>query len=260
MVDGVGFGKTAIITGCASGIGLATAQLFLSHQYEVFGVDISEMDYAKIEERDQERFHFHRADLLKEGECDEVVRIVVAEYGDKIDVLANVAGVMDAFAAADVYKDDEWDKVIGVNLTVPTRMIRAVLPIMKARKTGSIINISSKAGLSGASAGLAYTASKHGLLGVTKHTAWRFRHEGIRCNAIMPGGVDTNISQSMTKENFDQQAFGHLAPVHALNMPPGEKPPMQASNIANVILFLASDAASMINGASIPVDQGWSVI
>ena len=138
------------------------------------------------------------------------IYLLICEHRDKIDVLANVAGVMDAFAAADVYKDSEWDKVIGVNLTVPTRMIRAVLPIMKAKKHGSIINISSKAGLSGASAGLAYTASKHGLLGVTKHTAWRFRNEGIRCNAIMPGGVDTNIAQSMTKENFDQESYGHL--------------------------------------------------
>jgi NAD(P)-dependent dehydrogenase (short-subunit alcohol dehydrogenase family) len=81
MVDGAGFGKTAIITGCASGIGLATTQLFLSHQYQVFGVDISEMDYAKVEEKDQERFHFHQADLMKDGECDAVVRICVAEYG-----------------------------------------------------------------------------------------------------------------------------------------------------------------------------------
>lgn len=85
---------------------------------------------------------------------------------DKIEVLANVAGIMDAFAAADVYTDKEWDKVIGVNLTVPARMIRAVLPFMKAKKHGSIINISSRAGLSGASAGLAYTASKHGLVGL----------------------------------------------------------------------------------------------
>lgn len=81
MVDGVGFGKVAIVTGCASGIGLATAQLFLSHQYQVFGVDISDMDYTKVVERDQERLHFHQADLMKDGECDEVVRICVAEYG-----------------------------------------------------------------------------------------------------------------------------------------------------------------------------------
>lgn len=83
---------------------------------------------------------------------------------DQIDVLANVAGIMDAFASADKYTDKEWDKVIGVNLTVPTRLIRAVLPFMKAKKHGSIINIASHAGMSGASAGLAYTASKHGLV------------------------------------------------------------------------------------------------
>jgi hypothetical protein len=81
MVDGVGFGKTAIITGCASGIGLATLQLFLSHQYQVFGVDISEVDYTKVAEKDHERLHFHQADLLKDGECDEVVRIFVAQFG-----------------------------------------------------------------------------------------------------------------------------------------------------------------------------------
>jgi NAD(P)-dependent dehydrogenase (short-subunit alcohol dehydrogenase family) len=81
MIDGAGFGKVAIITGCASGLGLATTQLFLSHQYEVLGVDVSEMDYGKIDDKDQERFHFHRGDLTKEGECDEVVRICIGKYG-----------------------------------------------------------------------------------------------------------------------------------------------------------------------------------
>lgn len=89
-IDVAGFGKVAIVTGCKSGIGLATTQLFLSHQYQVFGVDVKEMDYALIDERDQERFHFHQADLSREGECDEIVRICVAEYGwdvnFKIDV------------------------------------------------------------------------------------------------------------------------------------------------------------------------------
>jgi NAD(P)-dependent dehydrogenase (short-subunit alcohol dehydrogenase family) len=80
-IDGTGFGKVAIITGCSSGVGLATTQLFLSHQFEVLGVDIAEIDYEKIDPRDQERFHFHRGDLAKEGECDEVVRICVAKFG-----------------------------------------------------------------------------------------------------------------------------------------------------------------------------------
>jgi NAD(P)-dependent dehydrogenase (short-subunit alcohol dehydrogenase family) len=95
---------------------------------------------------------------------------------------------MDAFEAADTCTDAEWSHVLAVNLTVPTRLIRAVLPMMKAKKSGAIINVASKAALSGAAAGVAYTASKHGLLGVTKNTAWRFHEDGIRCNAILPGG------------------------------------------------------------------------
>jgi len=261
-VDGVGFGKVAIVSGCASGIGLATTQLLLSHQFQVLGVDINEMDYAQVDQRDQERFHFHRADLMGEGECDEVVRICVAEFGERIDVLANVAGIMDAFAAADVYTDKEWDHIMAVNLTVPLRLIRAVLPIMKARKNGSIINVASKAGISGASAGVAYTASKHGLLGITKNTAWRFRDEGIRCNAVLPGATATNINSSMEQDNFDTEAFSHYSPVIALHhdMSKGQPPAITPAEVANAILFLASDQAKMINGISLPVDRAWGVI
>jgi NAD(P)-dependent dehydrogenase (short-subunit alcohol dehydrogenase family) len=150
--------------------------------------------------------------------------MVLISNSEKIDVLANIAGIMDAFEAADVITDHEWERVLGVNLTVPTRMIRAVLPFMKVKKNGSIINVASKAAVSGAAAGLAYTTSKHGLLGVTKHTAWRFHDEGIRCNAVLPGcsfailmfmccvlilgeAIDTNINDSMDKEHFDDAAF-----------------------------------------------------
>jgi NAD(P)-dependent dehydrogenase (short-subunit alcohol dehydrogenase family) len=80
-IDGAGFGKVAIITGCASGVGLATTQVFLSHQYEVLGVDAKDMDYSLIDGNDQDRFHFHRGDLTQDGECDEVVRICVGKFG-----------------------------------------------------------------------------------------------------------------------------------------------------------------------------------
>lgn len=83
---------------------------------------------------------------------------------EKIDVLANVAGIMDSFEAADTMSDEVWEQVMAINLTVPTKLIRAVLPFMKAKKNGVIINIASKAAISGASAGLAYTTSKHGLV------------------------------------------------------------------------------------------------
>ncbi|KAA8567713.1 hypothetical protein MFRU_010g01560 [Monilinia fructicola] len=260
MIDGIGFNKVAIVTGCASGMGLETTRLFLGHQYRVLGVDISEMDYEKLEKKDQERFHFHKGDLRSDGECDEVVRICVAEFGDTIDVLANIAGVMDAFAAADKITDDEWDRVIAINLTVPTKLMRAVLPFMRAKKNGVIINVASKAAMSGASAGVAYTASKHGLLGVTKNTAFRFRDEGIRCNAVCPGGVMTNIASSMNQACFDQEAHVVFAPVQALHMKPGELPPVTVSAVAEAILYLASDGARSINGVALPIDNAWSTI
>ncbi|KAH8668056.1 hypothetical protein BGZ60DRAFT_408504 [Tricladium varicosporioides] len=257
-IDGAGFGKVAIITGCSSGVGLATTNVFLSHQYEVLGVDIHDVDYSKISANDQGRFHFHRGDLMEEGECDEVVRICVAIFGPKIDVLANIAGVMDAFAAADVYTDKEWDRIMLINLTVPTRLMRAVLPLMKAKNSGSIINVCSKAATSGAAAGVAYTASKHGLLGVTKNTAWRFHDEGIRCNAILPGAiVDTHLGDSIEAANFDEKSYNGQAPIHALH---SEKPTITAHEVANTILYLASDFARAINGVALPIDKAWGVI
>ncbi|KAH7419356.1 hypothetical protein BKA64DRAFT_14076 [Cadophora sp. MPI-SDFR-AT-0126] len=259
-IDVVGFGKVAIVTGCASGVGLATTQVFLSHQYEVLGVDIMDMEYSKIDQRDQGGFHFHRCDLTGEGECDEVVRICVAKFGTKIDVLANVAGVMDAFEAIDVYSDAEWSRIMSVNLTVPTRMIRAVIPFMKAKKNGSIINVASKAAVSGAAAGLAYTTSKHGLLGVTKHTAWRFRDEGIRCNAVLPGTMETNIKAFEQSDHFDEAGFAALRPIWELHNPLGETPSITSTEVANVILFLASDGARAINGVALPIDKAWGVI
>ncbi|EMR89352.1 hypothetical protein ACHAP3_007632 [Botrytis cinerea] len=179
---------------------------------------------------------------------------------DTIDVLANIAGVMDSMASADKVTDDDWDRIIAINLTAPTKLIRAVLPFMRAKKNGAIINLCSKAALSGAAAGVAYTASKHGLLGVTKNTAFRFRDEGIRCNAICPGGVMTNMARSMNKETMDLEAAAVWGQVLALHMKPGEMPHVTVSEIAEAVLFLASDGARSINGVALPIDNAWSTI
>ena len=93
-------------------------------------------------------------------------RFLLIHHSERIDVLANIAGVMDSFSSADTITDAEWNRVIAVNLTAPTKMMREVLPFMKAKKHGCIINVSSKAGVSGAAAGIAYTASKHGLVSI----------------------------------------------------------------------------------------------
>ncbi|KAL3423193.1 short-chain dehydrogenase/reductase SDR [Phlyctema vagabunda] len=252
----------AILTGCASGIGLATTQLFLSNGYRVLGVDINDMDLGKIDEESQPNFAFYKTNLATGGECDVVVKECVARFGERIDFLGNIAGVMDGFASADVYTDDEFERVMTINLTVPTRLIRAVLPAMKAQKKGSIVNVSSKAGLSGAAAGLAYTASKHALLGVTKQTAFRFRNEGIRCNAVMPGAVATNISNSFDQKMFDQDTIQQLMPLINIHIPQGEMaeivPKIAPLDVANAIFFLAGDQSGFINGACVPIDNAWS--
>jgi len=219
------------------------------------------MDFGLIDERDQERFHFHKGDLRGIGEPEECVRICVGEFGPSIDVLANIAGVMDGFAAADVFEDREWDNIIAINLTVPTKMIRAVLPFMKEKKNGSIINVASRASLSGATSGVAYTASQHGLLGVTKNTAFRFRDEGIRCNAILPGAVAKPIiPQSTNPTTFDPETFAHTKPVTAIHLKEGDTPHVSVMDIANATLYLASAQARMINGIAMPIDNGWSAI
>ncbi|KAF2024109.1 3-hydroxybutyrate dehydrogenase type 2 [Setomelanomma holmii] len=251
--------KVVIITGCSSGIGLATTLLFLSRQARVFGIDISPFK-QELDETQKSAFTFHQVDLMKPEAAKETVAACIAKYGPKIDVLANVAGVMDAFGSADTVTDAEWGRVIQINLTVPVQLMQAVLPSMKEHKSGSIVNVSSKAGVSGAAAGVAYTASKHGLVGATKNVAWRFKDEGVRCNAVLPGAVATNISTSMIRENWDQAAYETLAYVHPSRKHYTTIDRFTVRDIARAIAFLASDEAKMINGVMMPVDNGWSVI
>ncbi|GJC86812.1 short chain dehydrogenase andC [Colletotrichum liriopes] len=263
-VDPVGFGKVAVVTGCGSGVGLACAQLLLAHQYQVCGLDARAFDYGLIQEADHGRFHFHRADLTGPGACEDGVYAAVASFGGRIDLLVNVAGVMDTFSSVDGVTDAEWDRVMAVNLTVPVRMMRAVIPFMRERKSGSIVNVASTAGVSGAVAGIAYTCSKHGLVGATKNVAWRFRKEGIRCNAVLPGAVDSRIGKAIAAghgDEYDAEAYAQVEPVHALHAQASESTPdITPLEVAQAVVFLATDQARTINGVSLPIDQAWNVI
>lgn len=282
-VDPLGYGRVAVVTGCASGIGLACTQLLLAHQFSVCGLDRRPFDYAKmLRAADHSRFHFHQCDLTAPGACDDAVRICRHWWGASstagantphIDVLINVAGVLDGFASADTVTDEVWDQVLAVNLTVPVRMMRAVLGCMTGPSSSSsggvIINVASTAALSGAVAGIAYTASKHGLVGATKNVAWRFRHEGIRCNAVLPGAVDSSIGQAIAGRvvgDLDPAGFAEFAPVHALQARPtngsrhDKSTDITAHDVAKTIVFLLSDQAKSINGVCLPVDKAWGVM
>lgn len=154
--------KVVIITGCSSGIGLATTKLFLDRQARVFGIDITAFKES-LTKNQQSTFEFHQADLTEGNASEDAVAACLAKFG-KIDVLVNCAGIVDGWSSADTVQDKELERVLAVNLTVPIKLMRAVLPSMKEQKSGAIVNVASKAGLSGASSGIAYTASKHGLV------------------------------------------------------------------------------------------------
>lgn len=153
--------KIVIVTGCSSGIGLATARLFLERQAYVFGIDVSPIPQQLAESFST--FAFHQTDLTDSQAPEIAVAKCIAKF-ERVDVLVNCAGVSDGWSSADTVQDEEWDRVIAINLTAPIKMMRAVLPAMKEQRGGSIVNVASKAATSGASAGIAYTATKHGLV------------------------------------------------------------------------------------------------
>lgn len=155
--------QSAIVTGASSGIGLSTVKLFIEAGASVLGVDLSP---APPSVPINEQFQFHRVNLAESTAPSSIVTAFRSSFPDQsnIDILVNNAGIMDNNAGVETFKDETYDRVIAVNLTAPIKLMREVVKIMKQNGGGSIINVSSKAGTSGGIAGVAYTASKHGLV------------------------------------------------------------------------------------------------
>jgi len=170
----------------------------------------------------------------------------------RLDVLVNNAGIMDNFEGVAKVEDQVWHRVMAVNLYAPMALSRAAVQWMKEHGGGSIVNIASAAGVGGGAAGAAYTASKHGMVGLTKNTAITYGPHGIRCNAVIVGAVATNIMESINQEKIDQEAMAQLGKWHAAS-----PATLQPDDIANVVRFLSLDASKMINGATIAADGGW---
>ncbi|KAJ8081460.1 hypothetical protein PM082_007305 [Marasmius tenuissimus] len=255
--------KIAIITGTSSGVGLATSAKFLEAGWRVFGIDVNPAPESLTS--NQSAFTFLQIDISKPNAAKDIVSGAQAAFSSqKIDALLNVAGIMDRHAGVDNMKDEDFDRVMAVNLTGPVKLMREVVNVMKANGGGSIVNVCSKASISGAVSGAAYCASKHALLGVTKNTAWMFKDEGIRCNAITPGAIKTNIVQSSPPETWDMVGYSKLAPVTALHLPNQGQDGFPKSGdpaaIADVLLFLASPTSAGVNGAVVSVDNAWSTL
>jgi NAD(P)-dependent dehydrogenase (short-subunit alcohol dehydrogenase family) len=241
--------KTAIVTGAGSGIGRATA-LRLAHEGgTVVAADISGDRLAELTATNP---GLALTPVTADIATSEGVAAVVAAAGGPVDGLANVAGIMDGFLPPAEVDDQTWERVFAINVTSMMRLTRAVLPVMLAAGAGSIVNVSSEASLRGSAAGVAYTASKHAVNGLTKSTAFFYQGQGIRANAVVPGGVLTNIEGAFRSEH----AAALVGPVLQATLPSVAAP----EQVAAVITFLLSADAANINGAILPCDGGWSAI
>ncbi|WP_328770487.1 SDR family NAD(P)-dependent oxidoreductase [Streptomyces sp. NBC_00286] len=247
-------GRGVIVTGAGSGIGQATAVKFAKEGASVLVADVNQEGAEQTVKTIEEAGGTAKAvigDLRDQKVIDEIVDTAVQAFG-ALNVLVNNAGIMDHMSALGETEDDEWDSVIGVNLTAPFRLTRAALPHLLAAGNAAIVFTASEAALRGSAAGAAYTASKHGIVGLTKSLAVMYRKNGIRTNAIAPGGTATNLRPAVHPDAHGPAVLGpHLG------LGVGDKL-ATAEEQAAAIAFLASDAASYINGAVLPVDNGWS--
>ena len=242
-------GQTVIVTGAASGIGLATAMRVAREGGRVVATDLSAEGLDKLVAEDA---HLDFVPVAGDISDEAVVRRVVAAAEGRVDALANVAGIMDSFQPVHELDDDTWERVLNVNLTAVMRMTRAVVPLMLAAGYGSIVNVSSEAGLRGSAAGAAYTVSKHAVNGLTRSSAVMYGRRGIRVNAVAPGGTRTNIHA----EFKSQLAAEVLGPYMQANVPPIA----EAGEVAAGIAFLLSRDGTNINGVVLASDNGWNAV
>ncbi|KAF7176947.1 hypothetical protein CNMCM7691_004372 [Aspergillus felis] len=250
-------GKTCLVTGGAGGLGKAIASTFLAAGASVVICDVNEdrLQQTSAELGETGRLKAVKADITSASAVQTLFDEIIGEFG-KLDILVNNAGIMDRFDPVGDLDEALWDKVMAVNLTAPFLLSKLAVQNMLAQPTtdGCIINIVSVAGKAGWAAGAAYTASKHGLVGLTKNTAAFYGNKGIRCNGLMLGGMKTNIADAfqagINMEGKDK-AFEILGAI---------KPPMcEIDDVADMCLFLACGRGSkLINGAIIPADNGWT--
>ncbi len=247
--------KVAVITGAGSGIGLAIARRFAVEGAKAVVGDWNRqrLDAAVAEIKGGGGTAVGaQGDIADRATAEALVDLAVATYG-RIDILVNNAGVMDYMQGVGELADDVWRRVMAINLDGPMFTMRRAVPRMLEQGGGAVVNIASVGAIEGGAAGAAYTTAKHGLVGLTKNTAWMYATRGVRANAIAPGGTKTSIAETMPQERIDPEGAARVAAYAGL-MPAMLDP----EDIAALALFLASDEARFINGAIVTADAGWT--
>ena len=252
----------AIITGSTSGIGLEIAQKLASLGYNIiingFGdKDKIEEIRTKIEKDHKISCIYHPADLTKYEEVADMFRIAKSKFNN-IDILINNAGIQHV-AAIDEFPIDKWELIVQLNLVATFYTIRLVLPMMKAKQWGRIINIASAHGLVASPFKSAYVAAKHGLVGLTKAVALEVAEQGITVNSLCPGYVLTPLVVNQIEDTANAR---HITKEEVIkNVMLGEQPTkkfVETSEIAALVAFLCSNNAASITGSNISIDGGWT--
>ena len=241
-------GKVALVTGAGSGIGRATAIAFAGENAKVVVADIAVADGEQtvrlIKESGGEAV-FVKTDVSRESEVESLIKTTMDTYG-RLDCAHNNAGINGDLDSVTTCTEENWDRVMNINVKGVWLCLKYEIPRMKKQGGGAIVNTSSTSGLVGAPGAPAYTASKHGVAGLTRTAALECAKTGIRVNAVCPGTCRTPFMQRLIDAGLEDYITG-LVPVGRLGEP---------EETANTVLWLCSDEASFITGAMITVDGG----
>lgn len=248
--------KSVVVTGAAGGMGKEIVQHYLAEGAWVLAVDVrkerlEEYQNSLAEKAYPGRLEIYEGDISKLEDAEGMIDEAVKRFG-KLDILVNNAGVSGRCEPVGELEDELWNRVLAINLTGTMYAMRKAVRVMLTQKEkGNIVNIASVAGLKGCRASSAYTVSKHGVMALTEHTAYMYLHEGIRVNAVCPGGIHTDMADDHTNESVFgyERVRGGMDPQFVFG---------ETKNIADAVLFLSSEEASFVNGAALVVDGGMS--
>ena len=250
-------GKTALVTGSTSGIGLGIAKVLATHGANIVLNGFGDVDAARAEFRDIDtEIGYHPADMSKPEQIADMIAYAERTMG-RIDVLVNNAGIQHVANVED-FPPEKWDAIIAINLSSAFHTTRLALPGMRARGWGRILNIASTHGLVASAAKSAYVASKHGLVGFTKAVALETATSGVTVNAICPGWVLTPLVQQQLDARTAKEGIDGAEAKRRLLAE--KQPSLQfttPAQLGELAIFLCSPAADNIRGAAFNVDGGW---
>jgi 3-hydroxybutyrate dehydrogenase len=255
-------GKSAIVTGSTSGIGLGIATAFAAQGADVmlngFG-DGGQIEALcrRLETEHGVRVRYSAADMSRP----EAIRAMAEEAGaafGKVDIVVNNAGIQHVAPVED-FPEAKWDAILAINLSAAFHLIKAVLPGMKARRWGRIVNLASAHGLTASPFKSAYVAAKHGLVGLSRAVALEVAEHGITCNTVCPGYVKTPLVEQQIADQAKAHGIAPDAVVRdVMLVHQARKEFVAVDELAALTVFLCSDAAASMTAAALAMDGGWT--